>query len=49
LQDFGRINQSFGRSAQDQRRLLCSGSGMTTMIVIVFSIGLALSLAYFIK
>jgi hypothetical protein len=27
--------------------LLCSGSGMTTMIVIAFSIGLALLLAYF--
>jgi hypothetical protein len=29
--------------------LLCSGSSMTTMIVIVFCIGLALLLAYFIK
>jgi hypothetical protein len=37
----------------DQRRinvgLLCLGSGMTTMIVIVFGIGLALLLAYLIK
>jgi hypothetical protein len=29
--------------------LFCSGSSMTTMIVIVFCIGLALLLAYFIK
>jgi hypothetical protein len=28
--------------------LLCLGSGMTTMIAIVFGIGLALLLAYFI-
>jgi hypothetical protein len=37
----------------DQRRinvrLLCLGSDMTTMVVIVFSIALALLLAYFIK
>jgi len=37
----------------DQRKinvgLSCLGSGMTTMIVIVFSIALALLLAYFIK
>jgi ABC-type phosphate transport system permease subunit len=29
--------------------LLCLGSGMTTMIAIVFAIGLALLLAYFVK
>jgi ABC-type phosphate transport system permease subunit len=29
--------------------LLCMGSGMTTMIAIVFAIGLALLLAYFVK
>jgi hypothetical protein len=45
-----RINQSFGRSAQDHHSALTlGGSGMTTMIVIVFSIALALLLAYFIK
>jgi hypothetical protein len=37
----------------DQRKinvgLLCLGSDMTTMIVIVFGMGLALLLAYFIK
>lgn len=37
----------------DQRKiiigLLCLGSGMTTMIVIVYCMGLALLLAYFIK
>jgi len=47
-QPCSRINQSFGRSAQDQRGL-CLGSGMTTMVVIVFSIALALLLAYYIK
>jgi hypothetical protein len=37
----------------DQRKinvgLLCLGTGMMTMIVIVFGIALALLLAYFIK
>jgi len=37
----------------NQRKIIvglsCLGSGMTTMIVIVFSIALALLLAYFIK
>ena len=38
----------------DQRKITLGshalgGSGMTTMIVIVFSIALALALAYFIK
>jgi hypothetical protein len=46
-QPCSRINQSFGKSAQDQR--LCLGSSMATMIAIVFSIALALLLAYFIK
>jgi hypothetical protein len=37
----------------DQRKinvgLLCLGSGMTTMIVIVFCMAMLLALAYFIK
>jgi len=45
----GRINQSFGRSAQDHVGLSCLGSGMTTMIVIVFCMAMLLALAYFIK
>jgi hypothetical protein len=50
LPSSGRINQSFGGSAQDQRRALMAwGAAMTTMIVIVFCMGLALLLAYFIK